>query len=149
MASPVEERCTAEIVRLHDAFVEWFTGSSDNTRDAYDSEIGSALSPSFSMVTPSGNVVPAVLLGERLRGAHGSHSERGIEIEIRNAQVASSVGLVHLVRYEEWQRSGGRPPVAETARISTALLREEEGNGPHGLMWMHVHETWMPEKGPS
>jgi hypothetical protein len=148
MPSPVEERCKAEIVRLHDAFVGWFTGSFENTKQVYEREVSSVLSPSFSMVPPSGNVVSANLLNERLQAAYGSHSERGIAIEIRNVEVVSSSGFQYLVRYEEWQRSGSCP-VQETARVSTAFLGEKEGSGPNNLMWVHVHETWMAGQGPS
>mmetsp|Transcript_33059 Transcript_33059/g.97537 ORF Transcript_33059/g.97537 Transcript_33059/m.97537 type:complete len:149 (+) Transcript_33059:67-513(+) len=144
--SAVEERCKAEIVRLHDAFVAWFTGSCDNSKEVFESRISSVLSPSFSMVPPSGNVVPANLLNERLQSAYGLHSEHGMAIEIKNLEVVSSSGFRYLVRYEEWQRSGS--PEVETARVSTAFFRESGETGPSNLMWVHVHETWMPGKAP-
>ena len=144
MPPAIEERCKAEIVRLHDAFVAWFTGSCDSSGDTYERTIGSVLSPSFSMVTPSGGVIPANLLHERLQAAYGSHSEHGMAIEIKNVEVVSSSGSQYLVRYEEWQRSGS--PEVETARQSTAFFQE---SGPTSkLIWVHVHETWMPGMGP-
>ena len=145
MPPAIEERCKAEIVRLHDAFVAWFTGSCDSSGDTYERTIGSVLSPSFSMVTPSGSVIPANLLHERLQAAYGSHSEHGMAIEIKNVEVVSSSGSGNLLRYEEWQRSGS-PEVVETARQSTAFFQE---SGPTKLIiWVHVHETWMPGMGP-
>ena len=145
---PFEERCKAEIVRLHEAFVSWFTASCDKTTGFYESEIASVLSPTFSMVPPSGNVVPAQMLNERLKSAYGVHSEHGITIEIKNVEVLmGGSGSQYLVRYEEWQRSGS--PEQETARVSTAFLQESEGCGPNNLLWIHVHETWMPGKSPS
>jgi hypothetical protein len=146
MKSPLEERCNAEIVRLHESFVTWFTASCDNTTEFYESEIASVLSPSFSMVPPSGNVVPAKVLNERLKSAYGVHSEHGITIDIKNVEVLSGSNFGHLVRYEEWQRSGS--PEKETARVSTAFLQESEGSGQNNLLWLNVHETWMPGKGP-
>ena len=144
MPPAIEERCKAEIVRLHDAFVAWFTGSCDSSGDTYERTIGSVLSPSFSMVTPTGSVIPANLLHERLQAAYGSHSEHGMAIEIKNVEVVSSSGSQYLVRYEEWQRSGS--PEVETARQSTAFFQE---SGPTSkLIWVHVHETWMPGMGP-
>lgn len=99
------------------------------------------------MVPPSGNVVPAQMLNERLKSAYGVHSEHGITIEIKNVEVLSGSGFRYLVRYEEWQRSGS--PEQETARVSTAFFQESEGCGPNNLLWIHVHETWMPGKSPS
>ena len=98
MPPAIEERCKAEIVRLHDAFVAWFTGSCDSSGDTYERTIGSVLSPSFSMVGPMGGVIPANLLHERLQAAYGSHSEHGIAIEIKNVEVVSSSGSQYLVR---------------------------------------------------
>ena len=146
MPPAIEERCKAEIVRLHDAFVAWFTGSCDSSGDTYERTIGSVLSPSFSMVTPSGSVIPANLLHERIQAAYGSHSEHGMAIEIKNVEVVSSSGSGYLVvRYEEWQRSGS-PEVVETARQSTAFF--QESGTTKLIIWVHVHETWMPGMGP-
>ena len=99
------------------------------------------------MVPPSGKIVPAGELNERLRAAYGSHSEHGMAIEIKNVELLSGSGFRYLVRYEEWQRSGS--PERETARVSTAFFQESEGSGPNNLLWIHVHETWMPGMGPS
>ncbi len=148
MPPAIEERCKAEIVRLHDAFVAWFTGSCDSSGDTYERTIGSVLSPSFSMVGPSGGVIPANLLHERLQAAYGSHSEHGIAIEIKNVEVVSSSGSQYLVRYEEWQRSGSPEVRVETARQSTAFFQEKSGPTKQ-LIWVHVHETWMSGMGPS
>lgn len=142
----VEARCRAECIRLHDFFVDWFLGKCENTDEAYEG-VTSALAPSFSMIVPSGSTVDLPDLLERLRSAYGVHAENGIVIEIRNVEMLDSTSDgMYLVRYEEWQRIGNNP-IQETGRISTALLREEDG-GPNNLTWIHVHETWMPGKGP-
>jgi hypothetical protein len=54
------------------------------------------------------------------------------------------VGDILLVTYEEWQQSGDQT----TARLSTALFRDKP-DAPNGLEWLHVHETWLPDRAPA
>ena len=67
-------------------------------------------------------------------------------IEIRNCQSLQTGESTSLWKYEEWQFTGSS--FTETARISTVLFRQSK-QGYNGVEWVHVHETWMPGKGPS
>lgn len=132
-----------EIIRLHDFFAAWFSGSCPDNDRAFAAGVESALAPSFSMVVPSGETLQRADLLNRLRTAHGIHSEHGLQIEIRNVALLwdddddapagdgdSKIRAVAtgsncnacLVRYEEWQRSGSKSASCETARTSTALI---------------------------
>jgi hypothetical protein len=94
------------------------------------------------MVTPDGRTVAREVLAGRLRRAHGRHREMAPAFAIRVDRVrARDVGQgLALVLYEEWQRVRG----AERGRQSAALMRRC-GATPHGVEWLFVQETWLPD----
>jgi hypothetical protein len=49
-------------------------------------------------------------------------------------------GALCLVTYEEWQHLSG----TASGRISSAWFRARSDT-PHGVEWLHVHETWLPD----
>ncbi len=138
----LERRAELEVERLHAFFTGWFRGELA-ARDEVFAEFADVMAPEFEMVTPGGALRPRDALLAALRGAHGAwRDDAGATIEIRGQRATILPGTSYaLARYEEWQRLAG----AWRGRRSTALLREREG-APHGLEWVHVHETWMPER---
>ena len=58
---------------------------------------------------------------------------------IERAQLRFDSADLLVATYEEWHQTGDRT----TARISTGVFRHEAG-APNGLLWLHVHETWLP-----
>jgi hypothetical protein len=56
------------------------------------------------------------------------------------ALVAEQGGLV-LATYEEWQRQADG---SGSGRLSSVVFRQQPGT-PNGLLWLHVHETWLPQ----
>lgn len=135
---PALPTCRAEIERLHDRFVAWFTGGDDADFD----EIERALAPEFEMVTPDGRRVARDAVLESIREAHGRNAPGEFDIEIRNVEVVHATDDHATVRYEEWQTT----PAGETGRVSTVLFRVDPA-APGGLVWLDVHETWLD--GPS
>jgi hypothetical protein len=65
-----------------------------------------------------------------------THSD--IRIWIRNIQVLHQYDDLLLSSYEEWQEIDGMV----TTRLSSVLFKQV-GIHPNGLLWLHVHETWV------
>ena len=150
----IMDPCEAEIIRLHDFFVEWFTARS--SCGDFD-KVSRALASDFHMISPRGVMETQPNLLDSLRSSYGCHRGSGFRIEIRNCKcLHKGGGGVSLWKYEEWQFTGGsgssssgdsssEDKETETARISTVLFRDSK-EGYNGVQWVHVHETWMPGK---
>jgi hypothetical protein len=130
------EQCKAEICELHDFFQAWFTGTLANT-DTNFARFADVMADGFAIINPSGKLSerPALLTG--LRAAH--QRQPAIRIWTQNHQLRHQVGDLALLTYEEWQKDATHT----TARLSTVLFRAQAGT-PNGVMWLHVHETWLP-----
>ena len=125
-----------EIVELHDFFVAWFTGTLPKNVESF-ARVESALSKAFVIVSPGGTATERKELLEQLHGAYGRLPD--IRIWIENVQLRQQNGPVSIVTYEEWQENAGK----RTVRLSTVVFCTKD-NGPNGLEWLHVHETWRP-----
>jgi len=130
---PSQSACRVEIERLHEAFVEWYTGTIE---PAEFDRIDGALGADFEMITPAGDRRSRDAVLDSIRRAHGREGQGEFDIEIRNVELRQVIDSAAAVRYEEWQETQGDT----TARISTALLREA-ASAPGGLLWLDLHET--------
>jgi len=126
-----------EIVELHQFFEDWFIGRLENT-DAAFARFAEAMGPGFHIVNPSGRLTarPALMAG--LRNAYNTW-DKG-RIWIKNVQVRGQYDTISIVTYEEWQAVGE----AEGGRLSTVVFNAD-AKAVNGLLWLHVHETWLPE----
>ncbi|MCE7987689.1 MAG: DUF4440 domain-containing protein [Caldilinea sp. CFX5] len=131
------EQYKAEICELHDFFQAWFTGALANT-DANFARFADVMADGFVIISPAGKLSerPALLTG--LRAAH--QRQPGIRIWTQNHQLRHQVGGLALLTYAEWQESA----VGTTARLSTVLFQAQAGT-PNGVVWLHVHETWLQQ----
>lgn len=122
-----------EIGELHEFFQGWLRGelAPESCR-----RLETALAEDFAMVVPSGRVLERDELLTGLRRRRGEAPSLTIRIE-EPVLRASRPGW-RLATYRERQRNDGE----ETVRISTVLFRED-ADGPNGLRWIHVHETWV------
>lgn len=127
----------SEIVELHAFFEGWLGGTLPATDAAY-ARVVDTMAPEFAIVTPGGELLLREQLLAQIRGAHGSRP--GWRIWIERPALRLAFGGVTVATYEEWQRYGDG---AVSARLSTAIFRAQAG-APHGLAWLHVHETWLP-----
>lgn len=128
-----------EIVDLHEFFQGWLRGELE---PAAIGRLEAALADDFGMVLPSGRRLERRELVSGLRGQQGEVPSLAIRIE---APVLRAAGEGwRLAVYREHQRSED----GENARISTVLFREDP-DGPNGLRWVHVHETWAEGAGGS
>lgn len=124
----------AAVQSLHQVFEAWFAGSLPASREAFE-PVERALGPGFVLVSPDGRASERAPLLESLFGAHGSQRSSPLRISVRIDQVSRLREGLLLARYQEWHET----PTGRTGRRSSALFRRE----PDGLLWLHVHETWM------
>lgn len=127
-----------EIVELHHFFIAWLGGELPKTAEVF-ARFSATAAPSFTIIGPSGQLVERTALVEGLYAAHGSRPN--LEIWIERPLLRLRTGQLSLVTYEEWQREAGKV----TARQSSALFIDAPST-PNGLAWLHVHETWMPDR---
>ena len=91
------------------------------------------------MVAPNGRFILRNPLMIGLRQSYGAWQKHpGSLIHIRNIMLQWQRHDTVLVTYEEWQTIGEQ----KTARASTVLFGLQDGL-PNGLVWLHVHETWL------
>lgn len=141
--------CHREVVELHQFFEDWFLAKLDDTDAAFD-RFSSAMADSFQIVPPSGFMSDIDRLNVRLRSAHGAwtgpdgNGTGWIWVSAVNTRPVAGHDDLCLVTYEEWQEREG----VARGRQSTALMQRDE-SAPGGVLWLHVHETWLPPDRPA
>lgn len=136
----IEAACKAEVEGLH-AFVEqWLNGANDETSFT---RFESVLAPTFRMVTPTGEMLDRAEVCRRVHASRPDQPPPGnagrLRVWIQSFRFRFAIKGVSLIFYEEWQ---ARQQTGE-GRLVTAILKPKRDT-PHGLEWLHVHETWLP-----
>ena len=132
-------RIENEIVQLHQFFQDWYNNELSFTEENF-SHCSNVLAPGFSIVFPSGEKIERESLLKGLWQAH--NSRKGMRIWIKNVHLIHQIHDVILATYEEWQEIDK----TVSARISSVAFQTNQ-NTPNGLLWLHVHETWItPDK---
>jgi len=141
---PMTERIELEVNELHRFFEQWFAGSLPEN-DVNFARLTRVLAPGFELITPDGRLVPGEMLVRGLESSHGKFEQGGpvFEIEVRSLTSRELGDGLYLATYEEWHHTDHE----SIGRLSTAMFRVAPGT-PNGLVWHHVHETWLPEEGP-
>ena len=134
----LENQISHEIHRLHQFFVDWFNGEFPKTKESFNLFLA-ATAEDFSIIPPSGHLIALNDLASSIFELHNGRP--GLQIEVKNVRVHHQLGEYVLATYEEWQLEKGA--TAWNGRISTALLSQNK-TAPSGMMWHHVHETWLP-----
>jgi hypothetical protein len=132
---PLAELARREIVALHEFFVAWFRGSAAEIDFA---ACEAAFAPDFRMVSPDGMVHGRAAVLQRLRQARNSQPP-DFAIVISGIEPLWRQSDAVLLGYVEQQYRSG----SVTRRRSTALFTAEPA-APHGVVWRHLQETWMP-----
>lgn len=132
------ERCRTEVLELHAFFQQWFNGQVPRSPVSVRRALG-AMAPSFTLIAPDGGELNREKLALLLRD--GWSAQRDMIIEVRHLAPVWVGDGAALLDYEEWQCAGGN----WQGRKSTALLRTDD-DAPNGVVWVHVHETWLPKK---
>ena len=124
-------RAAADVVTLHDLFVELLTGRAG--ADALG-EAMARMAPEFTRVAPDGAVQDRAAVEAMLAAAAGTvPADFTIAIAIEDARdLAPGVALV---RYREDQRAGE----GATSRRSTAVFVTTDD----GFAWASLQETWI------
>src|SRR5437762_1861473 len=136
MSKQLLQSAIKEVSAIHAFFVGWFrTGASHPDL----SEIEQVLAPDFRMISPDGlaserkGVIDAIRNGRGLRGAD-------FAITIVDPRPVVEFDGAVLLEFIEQQYRDGRT----TRRLSTALFTPEE-SAPRGVLWRHLHETWVKD----
>ena len=120
-----------EIIELHAVFEQWFCGEGPTSLD----RVERVLAPDFTLVPPNGSLVRRSQLMIDLAQARGS---RPTAITIEHPKMIWRSSDSCLAAYEEVQHHEGYT----TRRRSTALFLRSD-LAPNGVVWQHVHETWV------
>lgn len=129
-------KCTREICDLHDFFQAWFCGAIDESEATFQRFAG-VMDEQFTIIGPNGVLTARSALLDGLRSAY--HKQPDIRIWTQNHRILQQRGDLLLCTYEEWQETAS----ATTARLSSVWFRQHAA-APEGLVWLHVHETWIP-----
>ena len=125
-----------EIVDLHAFFQDWFRGEADASAFG---RLDAALADEFVIITPQGRSVRRSGIIEGVRSQYGCDPQASLAI--RGVTLQEACESMAVLTYEEWQGRYGQPA---TGRLSTVVFGVRE-QAPHGLVWLHVHETWLPQ----
>jgi hypothetical protein len=134
----VAREVIAEIERMHEFFVGWFNGAHPKEDALLERELVAHIDAEFVIVQPGGVVSTLGTIAGAIGAAHGTND--AFRIQVRNVKVRWVHANVLCATYEEWQRNATASTPANNARIATVLFLRT----PDGLMWLHVHETWLP-----
>lgn len=126
-----------EIHELHQFFQEWFNGSLADSDEGF-ARFSDVLAPGFTIVAPDGVERGRDVILDTVRAGRGS--DVGARIWIEHVQIRHTLRETIVATYEEWRRSAGQTP---KGRLSTVVFGRDE-SAPNGLVWLHVHETWLP-----
>ena len=133
--SPLAERAIAETHALHTFFIHWLRPGAEGDL----AELERVLAPDFRMVTPDGKALDRAAVISAIGDAKGSRGADFAITVLAPRALYETAEVVLLEFIEEQYREGGI-----TRRLSTALFTPEE-RAPRGVLWRHLHETWIRE----
>lgn len=130
--------CVAEVRRLHEVIAGWTTGALPNSDEEF-AAFSSTLAPGFMIINPEGAAEDREAVVSRFRGLHGTRAARDFRIEIHEPAIRLETADLTLVTYHEHWFEGAEE---RSVILATALLQPEL-QAPGGLVWRHLHETWL------
>ncbi len=123
-----------EIEELHEFFQVYFLG--DVEAEALD-RVETALHPDFTFVGPDADETDRRTTIDRIAAGHGHTSDLTITTtEHALVHAADEVVVARYVERHHW--ADGR----SNRRLSTVVFLVDP-DGPNGLRWLRVHETWI------
>jgi hypothetical protein len=134
----MNEACKREIVELHQFFAGWLSGRLEKTAQAF-ARCADVLAPDFRIIPPRGLMLARADLTAALYDAHGSRSDDAdFSIWTEDEAACWDHQGLSLLTYIECQRASG-----ETTKRTSSVLFSGSPTAPNGVVWRHVHETWI------
>jgi hypothetical protein len=135
MSVDLQTRAWDEVVARHAFFVDWFTGKAP---DAAMHETARCFASDFHMIAPDGHMLERDAVLSMLQGARGSRTDGRFAIEVALRQTSRPATDLALIVYDEMQSTED----GFTKRRSTAVFASDR-QAPSGVVWRHLHETWI------
>ena len=123
---------------------DWLVGAAPRSADSF-ARFSSVMAGGVEVISPLGTVTEREELVSEFEALHGVlvDDADAFRIWVENFNCRWVKDDHALVTYEEWHQRGDD----KSARLSSALFRREEST-PCGVVWLHVHETWLPGLAP-
>lgn len=131
----MESSVISEIQTLHQFFQDWFTGAVPATEVNF-ARATAVLHPQFTLISSDGRLSDRATVISWLREGYGTRPD--FQLWTEQIVLRQQSNDLALATYEEWQQTPG----SQTVRLSSALFQHQLG-APHGIEWLHVHETWL------
>ncbi len=140
----MERQCEREVREFHAFLRDWLVGAVPRTAETF-SRFSDVMGGGVEVISPRGTVTGRDALVSEFEALHGelAADAGAFNIWIESFRCRWAEGDHAMVTYEEWHQRGDD----KSARLSTALFRREEAT-PCGVLWLHVHETWLPDLAP-
>jgi hypothetical protein len=132
MTAPYEQ----EVIELHQYFEDWLAGEAPIDAGTFN-RLARAIAPDCVIINPDGTSTSGEALLAQMHTASGSRPNW--RMWVQDIRLQFQVGDLYIVTYEEWHQRGDET----TGRLCTAIL-QTNSDAPLGLVWRHVHETWLP-----
>lgn len=140
--SMFESRCYDAVLSLHAFFEDWFNARLPNKADSLK-PFRDVLSDDFQYVGPAGFLIDKSNI---FKGGtwprHGwwvKDGATGGRTRVESFAFRRLSETTALVTFEYWQDVGE----SRRGRQDTAVFRLDPAM-PHGVVWLHVQETWLP-----
>ena len=102
----MQSNCEAEVLELHQFFVEWLTGSLPRTEEAYG-RFSDVLAEGFDFINPGGVLADKAAMIKDGEAAYGIQKETGFRIWIEDIQCRLPADDLCLVTYKDRARFSG------------------------------------------
>jgi hypothetical protein len=137
----MEELIEREVGASHQFFADWLSGRLPRREALMARHFVGRLDPGFTLIDPTGRMIPAEQLGRELWAGHGTGAR--FEIFADQFRCRHADGAVVVATYREWQRNAVRSTPPDNGRAVTAVFRIDD-TAANTLRWVLVHETWLP-----
>ena len=128
-------QCMREVIELHDFFQAWLEGSAPQTESVFR-RFTDVNDPAFLLIGPHGRAIDLSAARRWIWEAWNTRPNSRLWTEAHTLRF--STGEMAVMTYHELQLNDGAP----NQRLSTVVFRQDPA-APNGLVWVHVHETWM------
>ena len=140
MPSSQQAQIQAEVVQLHEFFVDWFNGTCEHSEAYFDTHFVSRFDDEYQMVMPNGVLFTRATMFPEMYNAYGSSQ---FKIQVRKIEARDVGADLSIATYEEWQKGALNSEPSNNGRVSSGLFRTD-ASAPNGVRWVHLQETWLP-----